>query len=165
MDQLKIRSKAAELFKKYRYGILIVLLGIALMCLPGGKKEAPVPNASSLPQDEAERSLEESLASILGQIKGAGKVQVLLTEAKGTETVYQSDDSTGNDTKRQDTVIISGADRGQTGLVRTVTPATFLGAIVVCQGADDAALRLELTRAVSNVTGLGTDRISIVKMK
>lgn len=165
MDQLNIRSKAAELFKKYRYGILIVLLGIALMCLPGGKKEAPVPNASSLPQDEAERSLEESLASILGQIKGAGKVQVLLTEAKGTETVYQSDDSTGNDTKRQDTVIISGADRGQTGLVRQMIPPTYLGAIIVCQGADSAAVRLSIVQAVSSVTGLGADRITVLKMK
>ena len=38
MDWLKHGSRITELFKKYRYGILIVLLGILLMCLPGGKK-------------------------------------------------------------------------------------------------------------------------------
>ena len=34
MDQLSTRERIAELFRKYRYGILIVLLGIILMCLP-----------------------------------------------------------------------------------------------------------------------------------
>ena len=39
----------------------------------------------------------------------------------------------------------------------------WAGAVVVCEGADSAAVRLELTRAVSALTGLGTDRITIVK--
>ena len=165
MDQLNIRSKTAELFKKYRYGILIVLLGIVLMCLPISKQEAAIPDATSASNDTEEDILEESLSAILSQIKGAGKVQVLLTEAKGAETLYQSDDNLGNDTKRQDTVIISGADRGQTGLVRQIIPPTYLGAIIVCQGADSASVRLAIVQAVSSVTGLGADHITVLKMK
>ncbi|MBQ9460018.1 MAG: hypothetical protein IJU66_08825 [Oscillospiraceae bacterium] len=37
------------------------------------------------------------------------------------------------------------------------------GAVVVCEGAEDAAVRLALTQALRSLTGLGTDRITIVK--
>ena len=40
-----------------------------------------------------------------------------------------------------------------------------MGAIVVCQGGDNATVRLAIIEAVSNVTGLGADKISVLKMK
>lgn len=165
MDWVNIRGHTMELFKKYRYGILIVLLGIVLMCLPS--MDIDDAGATALPVSESvsDESLEDSLAAILGQIKGAGKVAVLLTEAKGAETMYQSDENSGNDTQRQDTVIISGSDRTQNGLVRQINPPSYLGAIVVCQGADSAAVRLAIVQAVSSVTGLGSDHITVLKMK
>ncbi len=165
MDQLITRERIMALYKKYRYGILIVLLGIALMCLPSKNKDEP-PSSSSVPTTEIEADhLEQRLADILSQIKGAGKVSVLLTEANGAETMYQSDTNRGKETDRQDTVVISGSDRNQTGLVRQVNPPTYLGAIVVCQGADNAAVRLAIVQAVSRVTGLGADHITVLKMK
>ena len=39
------------------------------------------------------------------------------------------------------------------------------GAVVVCDGADAAAVRLYVTNAVMSYTGLGSDRISVIKMK
>ncbi|MCD8087632.1 MAG: hypothetical protein LUE22_03455 [Oscillospiraceae bacterium] len=38
------------------------------------------------------------------------------------------------------------------------------GAAIVCQGADSAAVRLEITEAVRCYTGLGADKIEIFKM-
>lgn len=35
---------------------------------------------------------------------------------------------------------------------------------MVCQGADNAAVRLAIVEAVSKVTGLGANRISVLKM-
>ena len=165
MDRMNIRSRLSELFKKYRYAVMIVLLGVVLMCLPSGKKDTQVPTATSTSEETVQSGLEESLAAILSQIKGAGKVEVLLTEAKGAETLYQSDGDTGTDTDRQDTVIISDADRAQSGLVRQVNPPSYQGAIVVCQGADSASVRLAIVEAVSGVTGLGADHITVLKMK
>jgi stage III sporulation protein AG len=40
-----------------------------------------------------------------------------------------------------------------------------MGAIVVCQGGDQPTVRLAILDAVSKVTGLGADKISILKMK
>lgn len=39
------------------------------------------------------------------------------------------------------------------------------GAVVLCTGADDAAVRLSVTNAVSAYTGLGSDKIRVIKMK
>lgn len=114
-------------------------------------------------------SMEERLAEILSHVAGAGKVQVLLTEATGAQTFYQEnrDSAEGNQNKstRTDTVILSDSSRGQTGLVSQINPPTYLGAIVLCQGADQSAVRLAITEAVANATGLGYHKISVLKMK
>ena len=39
------------------------------------------------------------------------------------------------------------------------------GAVVVCSGADDARVRLTVTNAVAGYTGLGSDKITVMKMK
>lgn len=39
------------------------------------------------------------------------------------------------------------------------------GAVVVCQGADQSSVRLDVTNAVAAYTGLGSDKISVIKMK
>lgn len=39
------------------------------------------------------------------------------------------------------------------------------GAVVVCDGAELAEVRLDVTNAVISYTGLGSDKISVMKMK
>ena len=39
------------------------------------------------------------------------------------------------------------------------------GCVVVCEGADSPAVRLDVTNAVAAYTGLGTNQITIIKMK
>ena len=39
------------------------------------------------------------------------------------------------------------------------------GAVVVCQGADHPQVRLNVTNAVAVYTGLGSDKITVMKMK
>ena len=99
MDQVNIRERFTELYKKYRYGILIVLLGIILMCLPSREKTQDAPTQSAITAENSENSLQSMLSSILSQIKGAGKVEVLLTEARGPETMYQTDTNSGSETE------------------------------------------------------------------
>ena len=48
---------------------------------------------------------------------------------------------------------------------RQVNPPTYLGAVIVCQGADSASVRLAIVSAVCSVTGLSTDKITVLKMK
>lgn len=152
MDRVKI----GQWIRKYRYVLLVLLAGLVLMLMPGGSEEQPETMAeTSLPEEDMETRLEK----ILAKVQGAGAVAVMLTESGGEEVVYQTDGEGG------DTVLISDAQRNEQGLVRTREPPTYQGAIVVCEGADSASVRLAVVEAVSNVTGLGTDRITVLKME
>lgn len=169
MDVNMLKESFFEFTKKYKYVVLILLIGIGLMLLPTGKQRESVTQNQPEKQLEKEGSASVLLADVLSNIDGAGKVQVYLTIASGEQTIYQTNDtvSTGVDTSNTqiDTVTITDAQRNETGLVRQVNPPVYQGAIVVCQGADRAAVRLAIADAVSKVTGLGTDRISVLKMK
>lgn len=162
-----IKGKAKELLGKYRYAVLILVLGIALMLLPesGTKQETPEPAQA----DSGELTVEQQLSQLLSRIQGAGEVEVMLSLASGAQTVYQTDTDTSDDgTKtsgRSDTVTVTDSDRNETGLIAQVNPPVYQGAVILCQGADNPAVRLAVVDAVSKYTGLGADKISVQKMK
>lgn len=168
MDITMLKTKTTDFFRKYWAVAVVLLLGVLLMLLPGGDEEETETKSTQAQTDTAV-SVNEELANILSQIEGAGDVQVLLTIAAGEQTVYQTDEkisvSSDSTTTQIDTITITDADRNEVGLVRQVNPPTYLGALIVCQGADSAAVRLAIVEAVSKVTGLGADRISVLKMK
>ena len=89
----------------------------------------------------------------------------MLTVKTGETIVYQNDEDISGGSIRQDTVIITDGDRVQSGLVQHIVAPEYRGAIVVCEGADKPEVRLHIIEAVASVTGLGTDKISVLKMK
>ena len=160
-------KKIKELISKYRYGLLVIAVGIFLMVLPE-KRTEDVPLAEET-EIVSEVSVESRLSQILSLVDGAGETQVLLTVFSGEETIYQVDESVQKDTESSDTKIttitITNREKAETGLIRQVIPPTYLGAIVVCRGGDDPTVKLAVVEAVSKVTGLGADQISVLKMK
>lgn len=165
MDFIGIRKKAISWAGKYRYVLLILLVGVSLMLLPDFSSEKEEPAVAQPPQTTTV-SLADELEQILAQVKGAGEVSVMLTVAEGEQIHYQTDDTYNADqSHKHDTVIVTDKDRTQNGLVQKVNPPTYRGAVVVCQGADSPAVQLSIMEAVSKVTGLDSSRISILKMK
>ena len=167
MDINAVGRKILDFLKKYRFVVLILTIGIVLMIIPTGKKEET--SEETVTQMENFEDPTRELTQILSQIQGAGKVQILLTTGAGERTVYQTDEqqdtSEQSNNLRVETVIITDKDRAQQGLIQQILAPEYRGAIVVCQGADNVAVRLAIIEAVSDATGLGTDRISVLKMK
>ncbi len=149
------RSAMKTIFRKYKYAALVILAGLMLLLLPEGEKEAP-----PVPTESREVTLEESLAALLSQVQGAGKTRVLLTELRGEQILYQTDDTDSRST----TVLVSEGNREETGLIRQRIPPVYQGAVVVCQGAENAGVRLAIVSAVMSVTGLTSDKITVLKM-
>lgn len=157
-------QKGWTVIKKYRYVALVLMIGLVLMLIPANN----ITQNKSVKEDTSTKhtaSLDQALAAALAQVEGAGKVSVLLTTAAGEETVYQTDANTSESGSSYTTVTITDAERNQTGLIKQVIPPTYLGALVICEGADDPEVRLCIVSAVSRVTGLGTNQISVLKMK
>ena len=156
MDGIEPKQRINALFGKYKYPILVVLVGMALLLLPGRETEEPAVPVVTV----TEESLEQRLEALLAQIEGAGAVRVLLTEDTGRETLWQTD----VDSDRENTVIVEDSDRNETGLVRRTRSPSYRGAVILCQGADVPSVKLAIVEAVRCVTGLGADRISVQKM-
>ena len=161
MEERTILNKGKQFLYKYRYVLLVVLIGLALMWIPGNHEEgsnieSPVPTVASLA---------DKMEQILANIEDAGEVKVLLTLEKGEETVFQTDEDRDGDSLRLETVLITDSSRKQEGLVRQTNPPKYQGAVILCQGADSTSVRLAIIDAVAKLTGLGYDRICVLKMK
>ena len=170
MEPLKLWEKLRILAGRYRHAILVVLIGLALMLLPlgGGAQTDEKPETQAV-APTVQTDLEQRLESILSRVSGAGEVEVLLTERSGQETHYQTDTQTDSEenaaSENISTVIVEDADSAEAGLIRRTDPPVYLGAVVVCQGADDPRVKLAIVEAVRCATGLGADQITVVKMK
>jgi stage III sporulation protein AG len=166
MDMNSIKTRITEAFSKYKILLFVLLIGIIFMVLPTSKNKT-----EDVPKEEIihTKTLGEELAAILCLIEGAGDVRVLLTEASGEQTIYQSDEDTssGNNTtsQRNKTVIITNKDKAQIGLVKQINPPQYLGAVIICKGADKPTVQLAIVDAVSKITGLSSDKIAVIKMK
>lgn len=170
MDFTVLKSKLRTLIRKYRYVAIVLGVGIILMLWPSGTKndEAVEPMEQVEKCDQLEITA-DVLEGILSQIKGVGNVDVLLTYSAGERTIYHAnerDSSTENSqSKDSETVLITNGNRNEEALVAQVLAPEFLGAVIVCQGAEDPSVRLAISDAVSKATGLGVDRISVLSMK
>ena len=165
MEATAPKQRINALFGKYKYPMLVALVGLGLMLLPSEQE----PTEPAEPPRAVECSLEEKLEALLGRIEGAGQVSVLLTEKEGSQTLYQTDSQTDADEsgsrRTDDTVLIEDENRTESGLVRQTLGPVYRGAVILCQGADDPTVKLAVVEAVRCVTGLGADQISVQKMK
>ena len=141
------------------------------MLLPGRREktasapaEAAQPNVLMSPQQ-----VQAELETLLSDIDGAGRVRLMLTCAGSERSVYQTDErtvtsSTGTSLERETVMQPTGSAEKQP-LVEMTCAAQYLGALVVCDGAHRAGVRLAMIQAVSSLTGLASNQIAVVKMK
>lgn len=101
------KTKAMDLLDKFKYPLLILVLGVILMLLPTGSAKS----------EEAEG--DERIQQMLSSVEGVGEAQVIISDN---------------------------------------------GVVVVCRGAENATVRLDIIRAISAYTGFGSDRITILKL-
>ena len=157
-----------RLFDKYKYVLLLAAVGLALLLWPSAGKAS---QAAATPeaQTDAAKVMGQQLEQVFSEIKGVGSVRVLLTVRSGTETVYAYDQNktaskSEGSASSGNTLTLVTAGGGEPVVVRTEAPV-FSGAVVVCEGAESAQVRLALTEAVRSLTGVTADNIVIVKMK
>ncbi len=158
-----------EKLKKYRYPALILALGLLLLLLPSGGSRGEKTQAMEPVQDTADFDLAaftKEAEALLSGIQGAGKVKLLLTLETDGRREFQIDQnrsqSESGEQLQQQTVLVSG-DGGQTPVAVTRSYPSFRGAVVLTQGATSQSLTLSIKEALSSLTGLGMDRITVLQ--
>lgn len=169
MDIKGIKDKLRIFADKYKYVFIVILAGVLLMLLPERKTDTLHDVKQEDTEPAVSQSIEQRLAQVLSKVDGAGQVAVMITTAAGEEVIYQTDTNMtmgeNTNTTQSDTVTVTDTQRDQTGLIRQVNPPIYQGALIVCEGADSPTVRFAIVEAVSKITGLGADRISVMKMK
>jgi len=163
-----VSKKTNDMLAKLKKNGLIaaaLVLGAVLLLMPTGSSGSGTPDERSglsepvFSLSEQERKLEEALS----QIEGAGKVKVVLTLKSGAERVLASNEEVSDTQSKLTHVTIQTGSGVQPVAVRYNYPI-YQGALVVCQGAGNPAVRLQITEAVAALTGLTTDKITVTKM-
>ncbi len=155
--------------------VLLYVLGSSVDCKG---KEPSVPSVS-VSSTESKDALERRLIDVLSKIRGAGKVDVLVTyETNGeivTATVRQTDEDVkdangtgGSQTSRTIREVTEPAtvetQNGHAPIVLYEKEPTVRGVIVVAEGAADFSVREKLQAAVRAATGIPIARIEVFEM-
>ena len=168
MDLQKLKSRISETISKYKYVCIVLMVGIILMMIPGKEvSTSPKEKGTNIPIEED--SMQLQLEEILSEIKGAGNVKVMLSVAQSERTIYQTDStqtqSENHTDSRVETVLVTDNQRNETGLIQQQFSPIYKGAIILADGGNLASVKLSIVDAVSDVTGLGADKITVLKME
>ena len=172
MDEKKMIKKLFEFVGKYKYVIVFAVLGLAFISFPGNDREGDAQVVKNEYMTEV-KQFEKRIKNVLSMCDGVGRVEVILSIDSGSEYIYANESRKSNrqdeKTKESDldvkpSIMSEGAGKEKPVLVKEIYPE-FRGAVVICDGADSAKIRAELSSAVSALTGLSVDKISVIKMK
>ena len=154
-----------SVWKKIPKGAMWILLALSaglLLFLPKRSTEnaAVQTREFSFSLEEEEKRIEAALS----RIEGAGKVTVVLSLASSEEREYarnldsdrQSDEDSARREERSEVARV-----GDEALTVKIAYPSYRGALIVAEG-NGSALKLALTQAVAALTGLSTDKITVV---
>ena len=139
--------------------LAVLTVGCLLLLIPTGAK-ADTQREEKTKEPFDLEWFEGRLEEALSRIEGAGETKVVLSLDSGERQVLAQDREQTNSGASVQTVTVGGGSERSVVPVQTMAPG-FRGALVVSPGAGDAAVRLALTRAVSVLTGLGSDCICV----
>lgn len=166
-------TRLKAIWDRYKYAALVIVLGTALLLIPFGKSssttKAQTSTVSAAEQSAADT--EKKMETILSQIDGVGELHLMLTPQTGTEQrlaqntdlSYSGDQTAPDDFDRSSETVLASQSGDETPVVTQTIYPTWRGALVVCQGGGNAQVKLAVTQAVAALTGLSSDRITVVK--
>ncbi len=155
-DKVKKQKKLLDILKN-KYALVVLAVGLLLILLPTGNKAPDTKETSELTAPSFSITDEESrLENQLSKIEGAGRVSVLLSvEGSASRELAESKDGT---------LVVSENGKERVVELYYVNPE-YMGAVIVCDGANSADVRLAISKAVSDFTALGTDKITVISME
>ncbi|MFY9178057.1 MAG: hypothetical protein WBI74_09540 [Caldicoprobacterales bacterium] len=124
---------------------------------------------------------EQRLKEILSAIKGAGKVEVMITYSSGKEiipamntvestTITEEEDNNGGTRKINQTdknfqpSTYSDSEGSKPIILKEVEPE-IKGVIIIAQGAEDVRVKMELMRAVQVALGIKPSQVEVFPME
>ena len=157
--------------------LAVILLYSASLASTRGKDEAADARQEAS-ADVAEADMERKLAAVLSSIRGAGRVEVMITYETGTELVpamstkVDSNSSESSDGERSSLTVQTnevsepatvGSGGGNEPIVLMEKQPVVRGVIVVAEGAADIRVKLDVQRAEQAVLDMPLPGIEVIE--
>lgn len=108
-------------------------------------------------ESKYEQDITKELVNIISQIKGVGKVSVMLTIESTPVYVYSEDVQKTIDSKKTETVILPNKE----ALIKRIDTPKVSGVLVVCTGGDNPSVREKVINAVSTVLNISSSKVYV----
>jgi len=171
----ELKEKLIKSFKTNRKLVIILIIGlcgILLIFISETDNKSDVNEESVAENDFSSEdyslSLEKRLKELLSSIEGAGEVNVMVTLKSSDENVYAVNENIKNDENSKTytgNYVILDNKNSKEGIRLKVKEPEVLGVAVVCSGGDDPKVVSQITYCVSALLGIGSNKISVSKMK
>lgn len=186
----KISSQWIENFKneKQRNKIILIfgVIGLILIMISEILPEENQKISENIVNQNTEnevyvKNMEKKLISLVENVSGAGKSDVMITLEQGIEYVYaseskkvidetQSRDGENNskiqqkDNSEKKIVVLeeNGVNRP---LVQTSREPQIKGVVVVCEGGNSSVVKARITEVLTIVLGIGSNQVCVVPRK
>jgi stage III sporulation protein AG len=170
IDFLKDVMKIVE---RYKYLIIIIAAGILLLLIPSISEREKEVQATPVQEVFSLSDEEKRIAKALSEAAGVGKTEVVLTLKSSIETVYQSDVTSQSSVSQDntessvssETVVISSGSGSEQAIVQKRFYPEYRGALVICERADSPTVKLKVINAMKALTGLPSDKITVLSRK
>lgn len=175
---MEVIKEAKELLKNRKWAVFMTVCGsaglllIMISSLLPDNKAAPdiiKEQRQSVCGSEAYcKDTESRLEAFLSEIDGAGEVKVYLTVGSEQRYVYATEgrhSRSDNKTEEEEKYVIVGGGSEKNALVETIEAPEITGAVIVCGGGGDAAVRENIYKAASAALGIPTAKIYVAKIR
>lgn len=172
-----------DFFKNPKSKKLLLILGcfgIIFLCVSSFKEEKTavdtVVSDVSYTVDEYAEKLEQKLLSMIGNVDGAGKAQVMVTLESGVEYVYASEEKNnvdlsqeGEERKDEKTntekklILVENSDGNEQALVCTEIQPKVKGVVVICQGGDDPIVQQRVVSVVTTALDISSNKVCVTR--
>ena len=174
---MEVIEKIRELLKNRKWAVFMTVCGTAGLLLI--MISSLLPDKKAAPAVKAERQsvcdtaaycmdTEKRLEAFLSEIEGAGEVKVYITVGSEQRYVYATEgrhSRSDNKTEEEEKYVIVGGGSEKNALIETVEAPEITGAVIVCGGGGDAAVREQIYKAASAALGIPTAKINVAKIR
>lgn len=153
--------------KKLEYVLYVFIVLLVILIYFGGISSKTSEEPKVVPTQSC--TLEEKLINTLSKIKGAGKVDVMISYSTTAEKIPALDVDTqtseqGTNSQSQNPVTAKNNGSDELVVLMEVEPK-IRGAIIVAEGASDVGVRLDLQRAAQTALDLPASKVEVFSMK
>ncbi len=137
-------------------------------------------SSNEFSSNEYIKNLENKILDMIGNVKGVGKANVMVTLENSVEYVYAGEekkttdstqDISGSDSKKiqqkdnyeQKLILVDGSNGNREALIKKQIEPTIKGVVIVCEGGDDIIVKERLISAITTALNISSTRVCVTK--